>query len=1074
MRVSHFKHSVECDGLSVQYDLCCPGSYSGKGCSSEVLPLDEKLDYEQRIAEFEKAYGETLEEIERLTNHADGPDYAIAVSSGLIAGLIDVFYVGDFGESFASSHAKIDEYFKKIVSDKAAKIEEGEKKQKIQEAIESAKRKAEEKGSTLSDEKIAEIKQRIENSYLKKNDLSAKIDRAMKKAQSRGMKLSEQEIENIKNKDFARKVRIVEEAFGIPSDSTGVWNGAGNGIDAKSHHLDDLAHHPTIIGWAASVVTQFTEKAYFQNKDGENFAFGAQRIKVIIKRGKSQEIQLIGETVQEKVVCGTINWIGHLISDMAGSSSSAAKGRLGMGLPGPIMSALKELSMLPIFKDTNLPGLLHKAFTTDNGFFNQYRLDMRTELAAEGVLLKQAVPVLLNELFVRLSYFIRRLYQEIKNNGVSTIKDIKKINWKNTLPVKNRTIARMLTISAGTMEVIDLMDAAVRSGGNPVAFVLRVNFIGVGRFAIASSVDLSMGAKKDRLELAMASAEVAKTAQVLTSTISSVDDQRKQTRKILGDVTAEIDGYSAKARRKNMGYYTIHDIQVDTDILTLEDVIEASNQIFDLQETDFNVIRNQKWYHDFKRAITFHADDRRKMISDITSVSKLQQLFMLVYAQYFKNLDKDLESTITVVRKINDKINKLYQICVAKIELQEDIGNIPPYERGILQLFLNEYSSQNGNEEKFKRYRRQIMGLFRGGEPCAKFDSTQLSKVEHPAPFYRCACELCAIDGNLNGTNPEFPGVIVSALNELNLSRNKCQEIATSVMQQAEKLGIDYFLQEKYQSDEFDTDGIDLVNYQENISYEYPCEEVTADRLTDKRIYISTPQNASEKNAAKLLRIKLEDTSCKLVKSVEDAQYKIFFPSSGRAKDVAKIAKKILYNEDKYGITILRSKAGGKNIYLKYDTPDIITDNFRKAMINAYREQTDDTDLEKAINTWSVSHTLKDKSEYRTHKAKKAVDNASQTVKDFSKGLLQGETKNKKSPLSAVGKKVVGSVLQHGSTIVQGAATGSCWVWSKVEEAGDKHKTTLADTEFDKKVLPEIQCKILAERLFDLLVSGEL
>ena len=130
--------------------------------------------------------------------------------------------------------------------------------------------------------------------------------------------------------------------------------------------------------------------------------------------------------------------------------------------------------------------------------------------------------------------------------------------------------------------------------------------------------------------------------------------------------------------------------------------------------------------------------------------------------------------------------------------------------------------------------------------------------------------------------------------------------------------------------------------------------------------------------------------------------------------------------------------------------------------------------MEKTNNTLSVSHTLKNQTENRAHKAKKGIDKASQTVKDFSKGLLQGETKNKKSPLSAVGKKVVGSVLQHGSTIVQGAATGSCWVWSKVEEAGDKHKTTLADTEFDKKVLPEIQCKILAERLFDLLVSGEL
>lgn len=75
------------------------------------------------------------------------------------------------------------------------------------------------------------------------------------------------------------------------------------------------------------------------------------------------------------------------------------------------------------------------------------------------------------------------------------------------MPFKNRTIVRMLTISTTTFTLLDLADATVRSafksGGNLAVFMkgflLRVNFVGVGRCALAIGTDVAMGIKRSRL-----------------------------------------------------------------------------------------------------------------------------------------------------------------------------------------------------------------------------------------------------------------------------------------------------------------------------------------------------------------------------------------------------------------------------------------------------------------------------------------------------------------------------------------------------------------------------------------------
>jgi hypothetical protein len=274
-------------------------------------------------------------------------------------------------------------------------------------------------------------------------------------------------------------IKFLEDKFKIPSDN--IWSGKDLGISARSHHLDDLAHHPTPIGLFFSILTQFTKKGYFQNSSGQFLPI------TVDENGEG----LIGHDIPTKLFCGTINWFFHLVSDMSGSNKTAG---VGMGIPGPIVSLLKEISLIPGLNKTGLARQVSKIFSKE-------RFDFRSELAVGHELGRQAVPVILNEVIVRSFYFIRRLVVEIREK-----KEFGKIEWKNALPFKNRTIIRMLTIATGTFTLVDLADAAIRgaikSGGNAALFakefILRVNFVGVGRFAVAVVTDVAMGVKRSR------------------------------------------------------------------------------------------------------------------------------------------------------------------------------------------------------------------------------------------------------------------------------------------------------------------------------------------------------------------------------------------------------------------------------------------------------------------------------------------------------------------------------------------------------------------------------------------------
>ncbi len=339
---------------------------------------------------------ETVESINGLKPECDKLDYALAVSSGALCGIIDIFLVGKPGESPIGNIT--DKWFENRTKDFA---------------------------------KLCGWK----------ND----------------------------NGDISSAIRHLERKFKIPYDQNGIGDSARMFLDLtpSNHHFKSLGHNPTLLGLFFSILDQFRNTSHFVDN--------GDLLELQDVRGG---FQLKGNSVPAKLFCGFVNWFGHLISDMSGSSSSAGR---GMGIPSPFWAWTNDI--IAIKRGLNIPA----------SEFDKNLNEMALKIYTEGFDLRfqtaQMIPVFLNELVVRLAYSVRRLIKYFKTQpkGERSFKQL----WISCEPFSNPTVKRMLTVAHGTFCLVDIGDATIRgfvAGGgyfNAVEFVMRLNIAGVGRFAIS-------------------------------------------------------------------------------------------------------------------------------------------------------------------------------------------------------------------------------------------------------------------------------------------------------------------------------------------------------------------------------------------------------------------------------------------------------------------------------------------------------------------------------------------------------------------------------------------------------------
>ena len=358
-------------------------------------------------------------QIDLLSSQADNFDYLVAVASGILCGMLDILWVGEFSL----------EHGREIACDKV-------------------------------------------EAFVKK---AAKLT-------------------GCESDDLGASVKHLEKLFPIPSDGNTPDFGGG-----LQHHLRDFAHHPTIVGLMFSLLTQFTYKSYGTDTAGM----------FIVVDVPDKSRTFIGEDTPTKILYGTLTWFFHLVSDMAGSSSTAGKTG-GTGIPGPLLALAKELSVLPFFREMqigehSLSLFLSKLFNgtlfaehDENGKIIKdtvLKFDLRGEFGGVAELGRQALPVIANECIVRGIYFIRRFAMELKENHVRSLSEIRNIDWNNIKPAGNPTIARMLTVATGVFTTVDIGDAIISQ-----KYWVSINYVGIGRFAVAIGEDVSWGLKARKVK----------------------------------------------------------------------------------------------------------------------------------------------------------------------------------------------------------------------------------------------------------------------------------------------------------------------------------------------------------------------------------------------------------------------------------------------------------------------------------------------------------------------------------------------------------------------------------------------
>ncbi len=304
--------------------------------------------------------------------------------------------------------------------------------------------------------------------------------------------------------DVAHAIDYLEKKFRVNYDQAhGSDVGRLFDMNTRDHHMKSLAHSPSPVGLFFSILNQFTSTA--------SFVSGGKLITI-----RTDNFYLEGHDIKSRIFCGIANWLGHIMSDIAGSSITRRQSGDGMGVAIPFF----ELFQFCKFGKFNIDGAQKDLAEISIEVFKQ-GYDARFGLAL-------TVPVAITDLTTRLVWALRRHFQY-------------EVSLKECIPRQSNDDLRiMLLTSSGTLCLFDGADALIRSGGgqNAVELFARLNLLAWARFASLGIKEVSIRASLERdIEAIRESKEALHTYADSLETLDIKDfESRAQKAKLISDV----------------------------------------------------------------------------------------------------------------------------------------------------------------------------------------------------------------------------------------------------------------------------------------------------------------------------------------------------------------------------------------------------------------------------------------------------------------------------------------------------------------------------------------------------------
>ena len=227
-----------------------------------------------------------------------------------------------------------------------------------------------------------------------------------------------------------------------------------------NHHLLSLAHSPDPIGLICSIINQWMGYATFVDN--------GRLIHAVPGKNSGAIPYLQGSNFPSMLFCGFVNWIGHLLSDLSGSSSTRKAGKTGRGAGIPI-------PFYELFLGCEFGSIDGKTLADNMIQVFEKGYDLRFGAA-------MAIPVILEEMMIRALWMIRQRF-------------VRKKSWKESYPSSAHADLRIMLITGNaTLCIIDGADAAVHglAGGNFVSFICHLNLIGWARLVMLVLKELAI------------------------------------------------------------------------------------------------------------------------------------------------------------------------------------------------------------------------------------------------------------------------------------------------------------------------------------------------------------------------------------------------------------------------------------------------------------------------------------------------------------------------------------------------------------------------------------------------------
>lgn len=252
--------------------------------------------------------------------------------------------------------------------------------------------------------------------------------KSVDKAYENAVKKYAEMISGRKWDDTKSAIRYLEKEFKVGYDAStdaDILYSSSNekiGLTPKNHHALSVAHWPDFIGLIVGVYDQLTDKTTL-----------ARGSATIITSNIGNPIE--GNPI-ERIVSAIVNWFGHIMSDISGSSTAVGR---GAGLPAPFYDALQFLKVGKITVSNKEMSIGEVSTWLYEQGFDKRMFDA------------QLIPVLINEVIVRL-------YMGLKKGQYNNQNDDKYDVYKSDLQT-------MLFASSAVFGMTDFIDSVIRSGG---------------------------------------------------------------------------------------------------------------------------------------------------------------------------------------------------------------------------------------------------------------------------------------------------------------------------------------------------------------------------------------------------------------------------------------------------------------------------------------------------------------------------------------------------------------------------------------------------------------------------------